>query len=76
MSKSTALYKSVHYAFPTSPTAAQFRMARTGCWCVEVGEGLGHMKPIMAFETREEAAAQARALPYPFDRWSMHEKKG
>ena len=70
---STGLYKTVHYAYPTSTMAVHFDRAKTGCWYVAMSDGIKETEPLMAFETREEAAAQAFGLPYPYDRYSMHE---
>lgn len=56
------MYKTVHYAYPSSPAAKWLGMSETGCYYVTLMDAGKEGKPSDPFETIQEAEAYADTL--------------
>lgn len=65
-------FKSVDYAYPTSPSASKFGFGKTGCYCVELSKDQQPPKAIAGYATRQEALAHAKRLPESWSSAFLH----
>lgn len=55
-------YKSVEFAYPTSPNAKSLGFNKSGCWTVEIRKGNSAPKAVNGFPKKEDAVTYAESL--------------